>query len=298
MGAKKLTYFTDNKALEVSAILKKGVLEKKYPLAQNRLKAYPYGYGGHERDDELMGSGNSYDMGARMYNSRIGRTPSIDPHAKSYPSLSPYAYVGNMPTWAIDPDGRDIIIISAPSNVAGLGHAAVLIGNDKDGYRLYSDNGTDGKIGSSGAASGGNESGIQFGSLKEFANSSSNFNEDGSVKYTAAVRIVTDKETDAKMREAAAESVGEDYNVFTNNCADACSDALEAGGLDPGYRSYESIDQEGNKIDRRLNPSPVPNVRFEDIKENNPTIDVSDQIKPDESIVKERALEAKERNEN
>jgi len=36
---------------------------------------------------------------------------STDPHASKYPGMSPYNFVGNMPTRAIDPDGRDIYIL-------------------------------------------------------------------------------------------------------------------------------------------------------------------------------------------
>lgn len=30
-------------------------------------KVYRYGFNGYEKDDEIKGSGNSYDMGARLY---------------------------------------------------------------------------------------------------------------------------------------------------------------------------------------------------------------------------------------
>lgn len=36
---------------------------------------------------------------------------SVDPHAQNYPQLSPYNFVGNMPTRAVDPDGRDIYVL-------------------------------------------------------------------------------------------------------------------------------------------------------------------------------------------
>lgn len=36
---------------------------------------------------------------------------STDPHAKDYPSLTPYNFVGNMPTRAVDPNGKDIYIL-------------------------------------------------------------------------------------------------------------------------------------------------------------------------------------------
>ncbi|MDR1678839.1 MAG: hypothetical protein LBR81_03585 [Prevotellaceae bacterium] len=38
---------------------------------------------------------------------------NVDPHAGSYPDLSPYAFVANTPIRAIDPDGRDIYILFA-----------------------------------------------------------------------------------------------------------------------------------------------------------------------------------------
>ena len=42
-----------------------------------------------------------------MYDARIGRTPSPDPHATSYPYMSPYCYSVNNPIYFIDQDGRD-----------------------------------------------------------------------------------------------------------------------------------------------------------------------------------------------
>jgi RHS repeat-associated protein len=73
---------------------------------------YRFGYGGHERDNEIKGSGNHYNMGARLYDPRIGRTPTLDPMRAMYPDISPYAYAANNPTNAIDPDGRVVIFIN------------------------------------------------------------------------------------------------------------------------------------------------------------------------------------------
>jgi RHS repeat-associated protein len=39
---------------------------------------YTYGFQGQEKDDEVSGEGNSYDFGARFYNSRVGRWLSVD----------------------------------------------------------------------------------------------------------------------------------------------------------------------------------------------------------------------------
>jgi RHS repeat-associated protein len=71
-----------------------------------------YGFNGKEKDDEVKGSGNSYDFGARMYDSRIGRWLAVDPLAGKYPHSSPYVFVLNTPLQAIDPDGRLTIYVS------------------------------------------------------------------------------------------------------------------------------------------------------------------------------------------
>ena len=71
---------------------------------------YRYGFNGMEKDDEVSGEGNSLDFGARIYDSRLGRWMSLDPHMKEYPDLSPYNFVANNPIIFIDPDGKDIII--------------------------------------------------------------------------------------------------------------------------------------------------------------------------------------------
>src|SRR5690606_25374295 len=57
-----------------------------------------------EKDDEIKGNGNSYDFGARIYDSRLVRWLSLDPLASKYPSESPYIFVGNNPIFYIDPD--------------------------------------------------------------------------------------------------------------------------------------------------------------------------------------------------
>ena len=68
-----------------------------------------------EKDDELKGSGNSYDFGARIYDPRLGRWLVVDLLASSYTPLSPYCYVANSPLVLVDPDGNRIIPVDKES---------------------------------------------------------------------------------------------------------------------------------------------------------------------------------------
>jgi RHS repeat-associated protein len=68
-------------------------------------------FNGMEVDPEVKGKGNSYDFGARMLDARLGRWLSVDPLASEYPGISSYCFVNNMPVIAIDPNGKEIIII-------------------------------------------------------------------------------------------------------------------------------------------------------------------------------------------
>ena len=67
---------------------------------------YKYGFQGKEKDDDLKGDGNSYDFGARLYDSRVGRWLSTDPLADKQPGWSPYKAFYNNPIYWTDPDGK------------------------------------------------------------------------------------------------------------------------------------------------------------------------------------------------
>ena len=73
----------------------------------HRHNPYRFAFNGKEKDDELKGAGNSYDFGARIYDSRIGRWLSLDPSMKKYPNQSPYNAFEDDPIYFIDPDGKD-----------------------------------------------------------------------------------------------------------------------------------------------------------------------------------------------
>ncbi|MCB9361383.1 MAG: RHS repeat-associated core domain-containing protein [Flavobacteriales bacterium] len=243
---------------------------------QNGLGAEKYLTTHHERDKE---TGLDY-RGARYYDADVARFLSLDPHASNYVNWSPYAYVADNPIRNIDPTGKDVIVLSAPEGASGFGHAAVLVGNDKDGWKLYSKNGTTENGGFSGPSNVHSESGVYYESLQSFANSSANFYEEtGEVKYTGAFRITSDKETDAKMRKTAAAVVKSDYNLLKSSCIDVCTKTLISGGFDGGG---------GNN---------VPNTRVKKIIKNNDGTDVSGKIVPSEEAVSFNKAEAKRKNE-
>ena len=64
--------------------------------------SYRYGFNGQEKDDEVKGSGNSLDFGARVYDSRLGRFLSVDPLASDFAFMSTYCYAANSPIRLID----------------------------------------------------------------------------------------------------------------------------------------------------------------------------------------------------
>lgn len=77
------------------------------PIALRNGAAYRYGFNGMERDDEMKGSGNSYDFGARIYDSRLGRFLSIDPLSAKNVSKSPFHFASNSPIYFVDSKGED-----------------------------------------------------------------------------------------------------------------------------------------------------------------------------------------------
>jgi RHS repeat-associated protein len=74
---------------------------------------YRYGFNSMEKDDEVKGGGNSYDFGARMYDSRVGRWWSRDAFERKYPDLSPYHFAMCSPLIVIDPNGKENIIVAS-----------------------------------------------------------------------------------------------------------------------------------------------------------------------------------------
>ncbi len=120
------------------------------PERSFNLGSYRYGFGNQEMDNEIKGNGNSYSYTFRMYDPRLVRWLSVDPHAERYPSMSGYSAFANNPINVIDPDGRDIIPVHGTwsnnktwQNLKGITNAS---------NNLFGDN----KLGNSYGWSGGN----------------------------------------------------------------------------------------------------------------------------------------------
>lgn len=68
--------------------------------------SHRYSFNGYERDDEIKGSGNSINFGARMLDTRLGRFMSLDPYSRLSTGVSLYSFAGNSPILFIDFDGN------------------------------------------------------------------------------------------------------------------------------------------------------------------------------------------------
>jgi len=78
------------------------------PARQYLTGKYRYGFNGKENDNEVSGSGNHLDYGARGRDPRLGGGWwSLDPLAAKYPGLSPYHFAANNPILFVDYDGKD-----------------------------------------------------------------------------------------------------------------------------------------------------------------------------------------------
>jgi len=86
-----------------------GMLEPGRQKQLNTVNAggYRFGFGGHEKDDEVNGiTGSHYTTQARPYDSRLGRWWSIDPKFRLQPGWSPYKGFLDNPILYQDPAGE------------------------------------------------------------------------------------------------------------------------------------------------------------------------------------------------
>jgi len=92
---------------------------------------YRYGVNGKEKDDEIKGSENSLDFGARIYDPRLGRWMSGDFASSMYPYHTPYCFVANNPMIYKEVDGNFFGLIIG-GIIGGVGNAIVAACNGED----------------------------------------------------------------------------------------------------------------------------------------------------------------------
>ena len=97
-----------------------------------RNEKYRFGFNGMEKDDNF--ATGSYNFGARMYNSFIGRWNARDPLESKYPHTSTYVFVANSPLMYVDPDGRDKIYFIEIWNGGGAYETVIV---KQDGPDIY-----------------------------------------------------------------------------------------------------------------------------------------------------------------
>ncbi|WP_146106036.1 hypothetical protein [Apibacter adventoris] len=181
-------------------------------------------------------------------------------------NLSVYSYVHNRSVNAVDPDGEDIIILYDSNSVYGLGHSAVLIGNDKDGWRYISMNGTGEGAKPIGLAKNsdlgnikynrktriGNDfrgSGLKATEIIGIINESANPNEKHN--YDRAFLILSNtSEDNLAYEKAKKEASAKWYNIFGQSCIDPGQAALKGviedryGKDVPDKIGYEKIEHQ------------------------------------------------------
>ena len=74
---------------------------------------------------------NTYDYGARQYNSLVGRWDRIDPLCEKYYSVSPYAYCLNNPIAYIDSKGEEAKISGTRAERIAILTVLQALTNDK-----------------------------------------------------------------------------------------------------------------------------------------------------------------------
>jgi len=78
---------------------------------------YRYGFQRQEKDDEIMGSGNSINYKYRMHDPRLSRFFAVDPLAASFPWNSPYAFSENRVIASIELEGLEAVDLNTNNNV-------------------------------------------------------------------------------------------------------------------------------------------------------------------------------------
>ncbi len=89
------------------------------------VESYRYGFGNHEKDDEIKGEGNSINYKFRMHDPRLGRFFAVDPLFRKYPHNSVYAFSENRVIDAIELEDLEVVTLSVSFTTSFGGSAFV-----------------------------------------------------------------------------------------------------------------------------------------------------------------------------
>ena len=142
-------YLKDHQGNNRVVINQSGTVEETnhyYPFGgvfANTGNTQPYKYNGKEFDGKK--GLNWYDYGARHYDAALGRFTTVDSLAEKHYSESLYTYCYSNPINCIEPNGKDGIYIAFPDykistpigKIGNLGHAGVLLIDNKTGVTKY-----------------------------------------------------------------------------------------------------------------------------------------------------------------
>jgi RHS repeat-associated protein len=292
-GLKHLKYNTGMKQYGVDEEFPELMELKQVPAGVEVMNKYKYN--GKEYQDEL--GLNMYDYGARNYDPDLGRWMNMDPLAEKFSSWSQYNYCVDNPVLFVDTDGKDIIVLSYGKNENSgsstrhpNGHQAILVGDDKKGWKYYS---LDGDVVN--GEKNNNYTIAEFKTLKEFSTSEHNtFKSDyddgkgtenseksgnGEIKqrYAEGYMIQTTAEQDKDMNAAAEEVTEGGHDMMNvlgyNNCTAVPEAALDAAGLKNGEWTPHQI------YGGPPTPNFTPNAKQAEIERANEGKDVDDKLK-------------------
>jgi RHS repeat-associated protein len=197
---------------------------------------YRYAFQGQEKDPET----GKEAFERRLYDNRIGKWLKPDDIRRL--NESPYTAMGNEPINSIDPDGRDVITLVSLKSVSWAGHGGVLIGNDNDGWRYVSKNGTNENNGFSGPSHNPNLGDVKFanGIGDDFRGTgltanqvitiiNKKYREDSGLPvFDRAGRFKSNPLGDHFAYNAAVKQAESDYHLFTASCLNVNKDAVQA----------------------------------------------------------------------
>jgi RHS repeat-associated protein len=198
---------------------------------------------------------NLYLTDYRSYDRALGRWNQIDPKASE--RESPYVAFANNPLRYMDSKGDTVIFFQAPEAAAGNGHMGMAFQNGEGNWFYFSQGATGDPSQGSLLAGSDADGGVDLLPLT-ISETTTTTDEDGNevkttttrnptmdevvksatsgqfgYKYTSSTSLNTSKEEDNNISLSAHQlqrdykSGKEEYSLYTNNCVDACQDAVQ-----------------------------------------------------------------------